>query len=64
MKVLALAGLLAFAHPRICLNLDTEMRHFLSPQGIFLDCLQVTSTSFLKLSSGEWKKAFTEPLSD
>ena len=44
MKVLA--GLLAFAHPRICLNLDTEIRHFLCPQGIFLDSLQDTGTSF------------------
>lgn len=62
MKVLT--GLLAIAHCRICLNLDIEIRHFLCPQGIFFDFLQDTGTSFLNLSSGEWKEAFTELLSD
>lgn len=33
-----LAGLHAFAHPRICLKIDTEIRHFLCPQGFWIPC--------------------------
>lgn len=56
-----LVGLLVFAEPRICQNLNTEIKHYLYPQEI-LHSLQVTVSSFLKLPSGEWKYAFTEPL--